>query len=80
MSPLKSIAIFGNWETLLIPLNGDDTIGFSLLEEQIDLLIFMAMTPKVRWPYKRIATSEVEVVRRHGKWILPEFFESLNSN
>lgn len=41
MAPLKSEEIFGNWATLLIPVNNDDTIDYFHLGEQIDLLISM---------------------------------------
>lgn len=43
MSPLKSEDIFGNWATLLIPFNSDDTIDFVNLEEQIDQMIAMGV-------------------------------------
>lgn len=39
MKPLKSKDIFGNWGTLLLPINGDDTIDWVLLEEEIDTMI-----------------------------------------
>ena len=39
MNPLKSHEIFGNWATLLLPINNDDSINYSQLEEEIDTLI-----------------------------------------
>ena len=39
MSPLKAHEIYGNWATLLLPLNADDSINYEQLEHQIDLLI-----------------------------------------
>ena len=39
MIPLKAHEIYGNWATLLLPLNNDDSINYQLLEEEIDVLI-----------------------------------------
>lgn len=39
MIPLKATEIYGNWATLLLPLNTDDSINYSQLEEEIDMLI-----------------------------------------
>ncbi|ACU04428.1 dihydrodipicolinate synthase family protein [Pedobacter heparinus] len=39
MTPLKATEIYGNWATLLLPLNIDDSINYSQLEEEIDTLI-----------------------------------------
>ena len=39
MQPLNATAIVGNWATLLLPLNEDDSIDYSLLAEEIDLMI-----------------------------------------
>ena len=39
MIPLKSHEIFGNWATLLLPLNNDDSINYQQLENEIDVLI-----------------------------------------
>lgn len=39
MSPLKNNEIFGNWCTLLLPINSDDTINYSKLKTEIDNLI-----------------------------------------
>ena len=41
MNPLKSEEIFGNWATLLLPINDDDTINYKKLEHEIDVLIGM---------------------------------------
>lgn len=41
MIPLKSNDIYGNWATLLLPINKDDTINYTKLEEEIDILISM---------------------------------------
>lgn len=35
MSPLTAREIHGNWATLLLPIQADDTIDFALLEEEI---------------------------------------------
>lgn len=39
MIPLKAHEIYGNWATLLLPLNADDSINYQQLEHQIDVLI-----------------------------------------
>lgn len=39
MDPLKPHEIFGNWATLLLPLNSDDSINYEQLEHEIDVLI-----------------------------------------
>jgi len=39
MIPLNAHEIFGNWATLLLPLNADDSINYKQLEHQIDVLI-----------------------------------------
>ena len=39
MNPLKSHEIFGNWATLLLPIDNDDQIDYELLEQEIDFLI-----------------------------------------
>jgi len=41
MRPLKSEEIFGNWGTLLLPLNSDESIDYTLLSEEIDTMIAM---------------------------------------
>jgi 4-hydroxy-tetrahydrodipicolinate synthase len=41
MNPLKSEEIAGNWATLLLPINEDDTINYGDLEKEIDRLIDM---------------------------------------
>ena len=43
MNPLKSTDIFGNWATLLLPLNRYDEIDYDSLEDEIDILIFMGV-------------------------------------
>ena len=39
MKPLKHHEIRGNWATLLLPIQSDDSIDYSLLSEQIDRFI-----------------------------------------
>lgn len=39
MKPLRSHEIFGNWATLLLPINDDDTINYHQLADEIDMLI-----------------------------------------
>jgi dihydrodipicolinate synthase/N-acetylneuraminate lyase len=39
MNPLKAPDIYGNWATLLLPLNSDDSINYKQLAHQIDVLI-----------------------------------------
>ena len=39
MEPLKSTEIFGNWATLLLPIDKSDEIDYSLLGTEIDRLI-----------------------------------------
>jgi dihydrodipicolinate synthase/N-acetylneuraminate lyase len=41
MRPLKSEEIYGNWATLLLPINPNDSIYYLRLEEEIDKLIAM---------------------------------------
>jgi dihydrodipicolinate synthase/N-acetylneuraminate lyase len=41
MNPLKSSEIFGNWATLLLPIDEDEGINYRWLEDEIDLLINM---------------------------------------
>lgn len=41
MRPLNAAAIKGNWATLLIPINKDDSIDYRNLEAEIDTLIAM---------------------------------------
>ena len=41
MTPLKSKEIFGNWATALLPINNDESIDYTRLEEEIDLIISM---------------------------------------
>lgn len=39
MNPLKASELFGNWATLLIPVNDDESINYQILAEEIDILI-----------------------------------------
>jgi len=39
MQPLNAKQIVGNWTTILLPVNEDDSIDYLLLEEQIDSII-----------------------------------------
>lgn len=39
MKPLKWEGIKGNWATLILPINSDESIDYSLLAQEIDLLI-----------------------------------------
>lgn len=39
MQPLKATEIRGNWGTLLLPINNDDSIDYKRLEEEIDILV-----------------------------------------
>jgi 4-hydroxy-tetrahydrodipicolinate synthase len=39
MAPLTAEEIYGNWATLLLPINDDDSINYKQLEEEIDVLI-----------------------------------------
>lgn len=39
MTPLKADEIYGNWATLLLPVNNDDSINYRQLEHEIDVLI-----------------------------------------
>jgi len=41
MEPLQATAISGNWATLLLPVNEDDSINYRELENEIDTLIAM---------------------------------------
>ncbi|HEX6429525.1 MAG TPA: dihydrodipicolinate synthase family protein [Niastella sp.] len=41
MEPLRAAAIRGNWATLLIPINNDDSINYNSLSAEIDALIAM---------------------------------------
>jgi 4-hydroxy-tetrahydrodipicolinate synthase len=41
MRPLKASEIRGNWGTLLLPVNDDDSIDYRRVEEEIDVLIEM---------------------------------------
>lgn len=41
MKALSSKEIYGNWATLLLPVNADDSIDYAALEEEIDVLISM---------------------------------------
>jgi 4-hydroxy-tetrahydrodipicolinate synthase len=41
MQPLQASEIRGNWGTLLLPINNDDSINYRNLEEEIDTLIAM---------------------------------------
>src|SRR3546814_4293087 len=41
MRALNSDEIYGNWATLLLPLNADDGIDYPALEEEIEILISM---------------------------------------
>ena len=39
MKPLQSHEIYGNWTTIFLPIEADDSINYEKLAEQIDLLI-----------------------------------------
>lgn len=41
MRPLKSDEIYGNWATLLLPIEEDESINYSKLSQQIDQVISM---------------------------------------
>lgn len=43
MNPLKSNEIFGNWATLLLPIDEDEQINYKKLEQEIDILISMGV-------------------------------------
>lgn len=43
MKPLKSKEIFGNWGTVLLPLEKDESINYQKLSAQIDRLILMGV-------------------------------------
>lgn len=44
MIPLTSNQIYGNWGTVLLPINEDDSIDFIKLAEEIDILISMQVS------------------------------------
>ena len=39
MNPLKSEEIFGNWGTLLLPINEDESIDWARLEDELDFIL-----------------------------------------
>jgi dihydrodipicolinate synthase/N-acetylneuraminate lyase len=39
MTPLLASSIRGNWATLLLPINRDESIDFGLLAAELDLFI-----------------------------------------
>ena len=39
MNPLKSTEIFGNWGTILLPINADESIDWSRLEDELDFIL-----------------------------------------
>lgn len=41
MKPLRSEEIYGNWATLLLPVNANNSIDYGALAEEIDVLISM---------------------------------------
>ncbi len=41
MSPLTSHQIYGNWATALLPVNRDESIDYSKLEDELDIIISM---------------------------------------
>ena len=43
MNPLKSNEIFGNWATLLLPIDEEEQIDYKCLEQEIDILISMGV-------------------------------------
>ena len=43
MEPLNAKQIAGNWATLILPLNADDSIDYSLLAEEIDRMLAFAV-------------------------------------
>ena len=43
MSPLKNTEIFGNWATLLLPVDEYDLVDYAMLETEIDTLISMGV-------------------------------------
>lgn len=43
MNPLKNHEIFGNWATLLLPIDQHEQINYKLLEQEIDILISMGV-------------------------------------
>jgi dihydrodipicolinate synthase/N-acetylneuraminate lyase len=43
MKPLESSEVYGNWATLLLPIEEDDTINYIKLGDQIDILIAMGV-------------------------------------
>jgi 4-hydroxy-tetrahydrodipicolinate synthase len=43
MTALKSNEIYGNWATLLLPINEDDSINYLKLDEEIDTLVSMGV-------------------------------------
>jgi 4-hydroxy-tetrahydrodipicolinate synthase len=43
MNSLKSSEIFGNWASLLLPIDEDDQINYTILEKEIDILIGMGV-------------------------------------
>ena len=43
MNPLKSNEIFGNWATLLLPIDANEQINYKSLEQEIDILVSMGV-------------------------------------
>ena len=43
MFPLRGKEIYGNWATLMLPINEDESIDFTRLEYEIDILISMGV-------------------------------------
>jgi len=41
LTPLTHSEIYGNWATLLVPVNEDNSINYTLLAEEMDILIAM---------------------------------------
>ena len=67
MTPLKHSGIYGNWVTLLVPVNKDNSINYTLLAEEIDILIAM----QVNGIYNKALELEKRIQLFMARYIVP---------
>ncbi len=73
MKPLNSKQIRGNWATVLLPINAHESIDFSQLNDEIDVLISV----KPDGMHCNGTAGEFYNIRESEFDTIPEFFVGL---
>lgn len=69
MKPLTAAELAGNWATLLLPINADDTIDYARLDAELAYLTAAGVNGLSRW----IPSTEASSLRALAEEAIPMF-------